>query len=52
MSSSPNNIIVTIEADSQGALKQLLLLLSLDLRPNKLGITKKIPSKTSVVPKY
>jgi hypothetical protein len=52
MSSSSNSVAVVIEADSQGASKQSSLLLSPDLRPNKLGITKTIPGKTSVVPKY
>jgi hypothetical protein len=41
-----------IEADSQGASKQSSLPSSPDFRPNKLGITKKMPGKTSVVPEY
>jgi hypothetical protein len=56
--SSSSNSVVTIEADSQGASKALKtpsLLLSPDLlpdlQPNKLGITREIPGRTSVVPK-
>ena len=56
MSLSLNSAINT---NSKGLLKALkapsvLLLLNLrpNLWPNKLGITKKIPSKTFVVPKY
>jgi len=51
-------IVVVIEADSQGLLKALKVLLLLllstllsNLWPNKLGIPKEIPSKTLVVPK-
>jgi hypothetical protein len=59
MSLSSNSVaIITIEANSQGlskASKALSLLLSPtsspNLRPNKLGIHKEIPSKTLVVPK-
>ena len=55
MSSSSNSVtVIAIEADSQGAskaLKILSLLSSLNLWPNKLGILKKIPSRTSVMPK-
>jgi hypothetical protein len=57
MSSSSNSVtVITIEADSQGASKALKtssLLSSPDLlptfQPDKLGISKKIPSRTSVV---
>jgi hypothetical protein len=62
MSSSSNSVaVIAIEADSQGALKALktpktsLVLLSPDLspglQPNKLGISRKIPGRTLVVPK-
>jgi hypothetical protein len=55
MSSSLNSVVViTIEADSQGAskaLKTLLLLSSPNLWPNKLEISKKIPGRTLVIPK-
>jgi hypothetical protein len=61
MSSSSNGVIViAIEADSQGASKTSKtsktssLLLSPDLsptfQPDKLGIPKKIPGRTLVVP--
>jgi hypothetical protein len=44
--------VVAIEADSQGLLSLLLLPTPLpDLRLNKLGIHKKIPGRTLVVPK-
>jgi hypothetical protein len=62
MSSSSNSVaVVAIEADSQGALKASktpktsLVLSSPDLspglQPNKLGISRKIPGRTLVVPK-
>ena len=55
MSSSSNGVaVIAIEADSQGASKASKtssLPLSPNLWPNKLGISKKIPGKTSVVPK-
>jgi hypothetical protein len=51
MSSSNSVIVAAIEVDSQGLLKALLLPSSPDLRPKKLGITKKIPGRTSVMPK-
>jgi hypothetical protein len=55
MSSSSNGVIVVaIEADSQGASKASKtssLPLSPNLWPNKLGISKKIPGRTSVMPK-
>jgi hypothetical protein len=54
MSSSSNSVVVVaIKADSQGALKALKILSlpsSPDLWPDKLGISKKIPGKTSVMP--
>jgi hypothetical protein len=52
MSSSSNSVIViTIEVDSKALSKVLSLLLLPDLWPNKLGITKEIPGRTSVMPK-
>jgi hypothetical protein len=44
-------VVATKEVNSQGLLKALLLLLSPNLRPKKLGITKKIPNRTLVIPK-
>jgi hypothetical protein len=38
---SAHSVAVAMEADSQGASKQSSLLLSPDLWPDKLGITKK-----------
>jgi hypothetical protein len=55
MSSSSNNVVVAVEVDSQAASKTLKQLLSpdllLNLRPENLGISEKIPGKTSVLPK-
>jgi hypothetical protein len=52
MSSSSNSVIVVaIKVDSKALLKVLLLLLSPNLRLNKLEITKEIPGRTLVMPK-
>jgi hypothetical protein len=53
MSSSSNSVVVAIEVDSQEsskASKASSLLSSPDLQPKKLGISKKIPGRTSVMP--
>jgi len=49
MSSSNSVIVTVIEVDSQRSLKASSLSSSLDLWPEKLRITKKIPNRTSII---